>query len=112
MTPREIIAQVFDKFDFSDTPSKTVAHAILIALQSHAYRLVGPGELDAETIERCVEVAAAYEDSEDIKALAGLSESQGVGDSGWLKDAMHSYGGQVAQNVARAIRALSQEATS
>ncbi|HET7413398.1 MAG TPA: hypothetical protein VFJ18_12140 [Pararhizobium sp.] len=75
-------------------------------LLAAGYRLLAPGEVDRETMERCAKIAAAFADSEGNNALAGLAESSGVGSPGWRKDAMHSQAEWIAEQIATAIRTL------
>lgn len=57
-------------------------------------------------LEEAATLAAAFADSEEVEAIAGLSESKGVGSPGWRKDAMHSHAQEVSERIASAIRAL------
>lgn len=58
MTPCEIIAKVRVKMTGFATGSIGLpfADAAIEALTSAGYRILGPGELDPETLERCAEV--------------------------------------------------------
>jgi hypothetical protein len=57
MSARDVIAQSLRNNRVADAHLTT--SRILFALEDEGYRLIGPGELDPETIERCVEVAQA-----------------------------------------------------
>lgn len=54
MTPREIIAKCLTSHLMIDRGQS--ADEILISLVFSGYRILGPGELDLDTVEECAEV--------------------------------------------------------
>jgi hypothetical protein len=67
MTPREIIANVRDVINaaclnLNHRCDSTYATAVLEALHSAGYRIIGPGELDPETVEKCAEAVRKLPD--------------------------------------------------
>lgn len=62
-------------------------------------------------VERMAQIAEAFADSEELGAIAGLAASTGVNSPGWVKDALHSHGQEVAKRIAASIRstALQQD---
>lgn len=62
MSAREIIAGVeIDRMlGASIVPGMSAADAILTALSDAGYRIVGPGELDGETLERAARTVERY----------------------------------------------------
>lgn len=97
-TPREIIAQTLEKSFYMLTYDELAAD-LLSGLTAAGYRLVGPLELDAETVERCIDGADA-----EAKRCADASNASSGADLYRHNTAFHS-----ASNIAAAIRALSQE---
>lgn len=106
MTPREIIAKAAASdgwregeyrmgmgetrnADELNAGHRAIADHILEALTSSGYRILGPGEWDAETVEKCAEVAEEYASYEQTE--------WGMGH----RDACNS--------IANAIRALAKE---
>jgi hypothetical protein len=61
MTPREIIAKALG----SVIGWARTADLILAALNSAGYRILGPGEWDKETVEKCAEVAETRSPDDD-----------------------------------------------
>lgn len=91
MTARDVIARVVQDFvdpqkgDWVSDAYRSAADDIVVALTAAGYKLIGPGELDQETIERCaVIVADASADIPRHKLSAALRalQSQEAGDEG------------------------------
>lgn len=85
MSTREIITEVLE-WEFGEAADDQ-ADDLLVILHDAGYRILGPGELDAETLERAAQVAEstpAYGDPVEISV--GL--------------------GPVGERIASAIRAL------
>jgi len=60
-------------------------------------------------LEEAATLAAAFADSEEVEAIAGLLESKGVGSPGWRKDAMHSHAQEVSERISTAIRTMGEK---
>lgn len=84
MSAREIIAEQCD-----GAYSEKRANRILASLATHGFRILGPGSLDRETIEKCA-------------ALAGEAAKERFGDG-------DPEGAGVIEDLAAAIRALGAE---
>jgi hypothetical protein len=62
---RKMIADILQKTDPEQDPEwdySPQSDAILSALTSSGYRILGPDELDAVTVEKCAEVASSHFD--------------------------------------------------
>ena len=57
------------------TAANEEADKIIEALTAAGYRILGPGDLDAETVERCAEVARGFE-GKPCRAADGWTEEQ------------------------------------
>jgi hypothetical protein len=60
MIPREITAKMIERCARALLTPHQRADEILSALSAAGYRLIGPGELDRETIERCASKAESW----------------------------------------------------
>lgn len=103
MSGREIIAREFRVQhqnvcypNASDGECQIVADSILSALTAAGYRIIGPGELDRETLERAAEVAGTH------IAEPGLSDN-----SAYIR---FNPADLMAKKIVAAIRALAGKA--
>lgn len=72
MSGRDIIANELRGFSHH---AQDVATRILRALQEEGYRILGPGEIDRETLERAAEVAETYQrDASFDDSMVGAQE--------------------------------------
>lgn len=73
MSAREIIASAEVEFMHGVPVHPTLrgADSILAALTAAGYRILAPGEVDAETVERAVEIATAGSMDSETRAYAG-----------------------------------------
>lgn len=120
---REIIALYLALRDENVLPDEVDAQervdsadAILLALKAAGYRLVGPGEVDAETVERCAEIAQRHADENDAQAkklmlrankLRRIGDPFGHGDMASEGCAEVTSAQFEAQAIATALRSLS-----
>lgn len=103
-TAREIIARACPWGERNPT-SLAVADEVIVSLAFAGFRIVGPDEVDAVTVEKCAEVAdlcAAQEKSEVRQdgVKPGASATAVIG---------HIYAMAEASAIATAIRTLAEE---
>ena len=67
MSARDVIAWTMKSLGAFD-PTRE-ADAVLVALHAAGYRILGPGELDAETLERCIKELNRLPWFEDVVSL-------------------------------------------
>lgn len=73
------------------------ADDMLAGLEGHGYRILGPGDIDPETLERCAEIGDCLADREDALAIDAGSDDL---------TPLYRRGERIGRELARAIRAL------
>jgi len=70
MSAREIITEVLE-WEFGEAADDQ-ADDLLVILHDAGYRILGPGELDAETVERCIKELNQLPWFEDVVSLVDV----------------------------------------
>jgi len=70
MSAREIITEVLE-WEFGEAADDQ-ADDLLVILHDAGYRILGPGELDAETVERCIKELNKLPWFEDVVSLVDV----------------------------------------
>jgi hypothetical protein len=73
MSAREIITEVLE-WEFGEAADDQ-ADDLLVILHDAGYRILGPGELDAETLERCVKELNKLPWFEDVVSLVDVEDA-------------------------------------
>ena len=73
MSAREVIAWTMKSLGAFD-PTRE-ADAVLVALHAAGYRILGPGKLDVETVERCIKELNKLPWFEDVVSLVDVEDA-------------------------------------
>lgn len=74
MSEREIIAEAYRGMDLNAISADDAVNAILARLNVAGYRILGPDDLDAKTVERCARLMDDYADGKAHSAEVTLRD--------------------------------------
>lgn len=63
---------------FERAAYRTTAAGMVEAVTASGFRILGPDEVDGPTVEKCAEVAAAFDGRTDILKISGLGVATAI----------------------------------